>query len=409
VAQAWTSIEVGLVLQGGGALGAYEWGAIEALFGLMDRLEHHRPTSLKVVTGVSIGAVNGACIVGAKDRADGLDRLAKLWGTLQIATPFDLRIDLRPFGGPSISPTRDMSFFGLPGFYVPRIDFWNFWRWISFYDNKMLKQTLEDCVSFEHINKSDAPTTFVVSAVDVESGVLRRFRNKNRPPEAEPDRLEESDRRVAFEPKHIMASGSLAPPFPWTPVEGRNRHGQPEIRNYWDGGLVDNTPLGDALEAFSEDDKVYRLLIVLNLYPLKGSLPKNLFDVADRVHELSFGNRLRQDRAAATRINKLVRAIEGLRKIANPESLARDKRLQDDIAEASRYKVAKTVEIDLQQPGAAQAPEDDESGLRDFSSATIARRREHGRTIAHDKIARALIHDKLLPAETSAAFAATGS
>ena len=29
-------IEVGLVLQGGGALGAYEWGAIEALFDLMD-------------------------------------------------------------------------------------------------------------------------------------------------------------------------------------------------------------------------------------------------------------------------------------------------------------------------------------------------------------------------------------
>ena len=38
----WTSIEVGLVLQGGGALGAYEWGAIEALFGLMDGLEKSR-------------------------------------------------------------------------------------------------------------------------------------------------------------------------------------------------------------------------------------------------------------------------------------------------------------------------------------------------------------------------------
>src|ERR1044071_2891703 len=99
MAGGWTSIEVGLVLQGGGALGAYEWGAIEALFGLMDRLEHHRPASLQVVTGVSIGAVNGACIVGATDRADGLVRLGKLWDSLQIATPFDLRIDLRPFGG----------------------------------------------------------------------------------------------------------------------------------------------------------------------------------------------------------------------------------------------------------------------------------------------------------------------
>ena len=62
----WTSIEVGLVLQGGGALGAYEWGAIEALFDLMDELDRTMPITLRIVTGVSIGAINGACIVGAK-------------------------------------------------------------------------------------------------------------------------------------------------------------------------------------------------------------------------------------------------------------------------------------------------------------------------------------------------------
>jgi predicted acylesterase/phospholipase RssA len=68
MAHDWTSIEVGLVLQGGGALGAYEWGAIEALFGLMDELEPTMPITLRIVTGVSIGAINGACIVGAKGK-----------------------------------------------------------------------------------------------------------------------------------------------------------------------------------------------------------------------------------------------------------------------------------------------------------------------------------------------------
>jgi NTE family protein len=406
MADNWTSIEVGLVLQGGGALGAYEWGAIEALFALMDRLEKSKPTSLKVVTGVSIGAVNGACIVGAKDRADGLTRLGKLWDILKIATPFDLRLDFRPFG-PDFSSARDISLFGLPGFYVPRMDLWNFWRWTSLYNTKMLEDTLEACVSFERINSSS--TTFVVTAVDVESGVLRRFRNQNRPPDAEPDRLEERNRRVLFEPKHIMASGSLAPQFPWTSIEARKRNGDLELRNYWDGGLVDNTPLGDALEAFSEGEKVSRLLVVLNLYPLKGSLPKNLFDVADRVHELSFGNRLRQDRASASRINKLLRAVEGLAKIADGEKLAGNKKLRKDVEEALRYKIAKTVEIDLQRPGAGQAPEDDQSGLRDFSPATISRRREHGRGIAHGRIEKALVKDGLLTADTSAAIAATGS
>ena len=73
MADGWTSIEVGLVLQGGGALGAYEWGAIEALFDLMDRLEERVPVALKVVTGVSIGAINGACVVGVKG-ANGKER-----------------------------------------------------------------------------------------------------------------------------------------------------------------------------------------------------------------------------------------------------------------------------------------------------------------------------------------------
>ena len=124
------------------------------------------------------------------------------------------------------------------------------------------------------------------------------------------------------------------------------------------------------------------------------------------MHELSFGNRLRQDRASASRINKLLRAVEGLKKIADSEKLAGNKKLRKVVEEALRYKIAKTVEIDLQRPGAGQAREDDQSGLRNFSPATIAARRERGKTIAHDEIAKALIKDELLPAAT---FAATGS
>jgi NTE family protein len=52
-AKAPARTEIGLVLQGGGALGAYEWGAITALFDVIDE------------AGVSIGAVNVACVVGA--------------------------------------------------------------------------------------------------------------------------------------------------------------------------------------------------------------------------------------------------------------------------------------------------------------------------------------------------------
>ncbi len=40
---------------------------------------------------------------------------------------------------------------------------------------------------------------------------------------------------------------------------------------HWDGGLVDNTPLGLAIDAFSTDPDIDRMLVVMNLYL---SLPK---------------------------------------------------------------------------------------------------------------------------------------
>ena len=382
----WTRIEVGLVLQGGGALGAYEWGAIEALFALMNDLERQMPVMLKVVTGVSIGAINGACIVGARGdteaerRRKGLQQLEELWNDLKLETPFRGRYEM-PFGLPSFSPGRDMSLLGLPGFYTPRSDVWNFARWTSIYDTSPLKATLDAHVCFEAIDKSE--TAFVVTAVDVECGTLKRFRN----PAGRPKRVqrpEEDDVVVPFTASHIMASGSLAPQFPWTTIG---------TQHYWDGGIVDNTPLGDAMEAFSDDESVYRLLVVMNLYPLTGKEPKNLLGVADRVHELSYGNRLRQDRAAARRINKLLRIIGDLEEAADKD-LSKD--LRDRIDGARRYKIAKTVEIDLQTPGEGQARVDDEAGLRDFSPRTIDERRCRGNQRAAAAITEALIEDKFL-------------
>ena len=216
---------------------------------------------LKAVTGVSIGAINGACIVGAEGtngaerRSNGLARLEALWDDLKLETPFHGRYQM-PFGLPSISPARDMSLLGLPGFYAPRRDVWNFANWTSIYDTAPMQATLDKHVGFEAIDASE--TGFVVTAVDVESGTLKRFRNAAGR-QKRLQRPEEDDVVVPFTARHVLASGSLAPQFPWTPI-GTQR--------YWDGGIVDNTPLGDAMEAFSEDDKVYRLLVVMNLYPL---------------------------------------------------------------------------------------------------------------------------------------------
>src|SRR5260370_17502668 len=81
-------VEVGVVLQGGGALGAYECGALNALLELMDEFaEQGRRIALKVVTGISIGSINAACVVGAKSNADARARLNALWDDLTLETP----------------------------------------------------------------------------------------------------------------------------------------------------------------------------------------------------------------------------------------------------------------------------------------------------------------------------------
>jgi NTE family protein len=351
-------LEVGVVLQGGGALGAYECGALNALLELMDDYAAQgRDLALKVVTGVSIGSINAACVVGAETRSDARTRLNALWDDLMLEAP--------PFWMQAAQ--RDLAYFGLPGFYSPRPDFWTAPTWTYVYDTRPLLATLRRHVDFAVLNAS--PTAFVVTAVEVVTGTLTPFANK--PIGKVP--------AIKIEPRHVLASGSLPPGFPWTEIDGMP---------YWDGGLVDNTPLGLAIDAFSTDVDVDRMLVVMNLYPLRARLPRNLAGVEDRMHELSFGNRMRQDHDTARRINALVETIDVLAAHVAPDD--RSDWLNARLDEARRYKVIDAiVNIDMQDPAAtlvpsAQNPADDKDGMRDFSPETVRRRRRDGFKFAHD-------------------------
>lgn len=351
-------VEVGVVLQGGGALGAYECGALIALLELMDHftgLGH--PIKLKVVTGVSIGSINAACVVGAKTNSDARARLNALWDDLTLeAPPFWMR-----------AAQRDLAYFGLPGFNAPRQDFWTVPSWTYVYDTRPLLATLGRHVDFAALNAS--PTAFVVTAVEVVTGALQPFANKA---------IGEVP-ATRIEPRHVLASASLPPGFPWTEINGMP---------YWDGGLVDNAPLGLAIDAFSGAADVDRMLVVMNLYPLRARLPQNLAGVEDRMHELSFGNRMRQDHDTARRINALVETIDVLAQKIAPDD--RSDWLEARLDEARRYKIIDSiVNIDMQDPAvtlvpSAQSAADDKDGMRDFSPDTVHRRRRDGYKFAQD-------------------------
>jgi predicted acylesterase/phospholipase RssA len=353
-------VEVGLVLQGGGALGAYEFGAVIALLELMDEIEGAgRAVRLVAVTGVSIGAFNAACVVGARDRADARRRLRALWADLTLDTP----------AGWWPAASGNLSLFGLPGFYAPRRDVWNALNWTSYYETEPMLGTLAKHIDFAALNRSD--TVFVATAVDVVTGALQRFRNHPR----------KDEKKVEITPRHVLASGSLPPQFPALAVDGKP---------CWDGGIVDNTPLGDAIAAFSGAG-AERFLVVMNLFRKERPLPKNLIEVNDRLSELRYGNRLRQDSDSAHTLNELVRTVDRLAKLVTKPL---DLELQAQVDRARQFKVLESItDIDLADPllmAEAGLPTGSEQsgGFRDFSATAIERRRDTGHTLARLKLTK---------------------
>jgi NTE family protein len=324
-------------LQGGGALGAYEWGAIEALFDVMDEIEKTgRKINLRVVTGVSIGAINAACIVGSANRGDARARLSGLWNDFMIKAPTFLPEAI----------VENFAFYEVPNFYKFAPDL----TWTYLYQTTDLLDTLGRRVDFEILNKSG--TIFVVTAADVKTGELTWFANqpvgKVTP--------------TTIEPKHVLASGSLPPQFPWTPIgEGKDAH------YYWDGGVIDNTPIGAAIDAFTNEAGT-PVIAVMNLFPQEAALPKSYVQVDDRVNQLRFGNRLSQDASNADRINKLLTVIEDLLRHAPPEHQAAAR------AKIKHLKKVDTVEVKLSRDDTYLEP----AAFRDFSRQGIERHRTRG-------------------------------
>jgi NTE family protein len=347
------AMEVGLVLQGGGALGAYEWGGILALFDLMDEAaKAGRSVTLRIVTGVSIGAINAACVVGAGDRNDARRRLGALWNDFMIKAPAFV---------PS-AVTSNIALLEVPNFYR----FSPGWNFTYLYQTKELLETLRRHVDFAALNANR--TALVVTAVDVKSGQLTWFANQS---------VGEIAPRT-IEPRHVLASGSLAPQFPWTQIgDGA------DAPCYWDGGLIDNTPLGAAIDALDPDPNVGKLLVVMNLFPLQSKLPKTYTEVSQRVDQLRFGNRLRQDASTARQFNKLIAVIERLAALV--PQVPPD--LRDLLA---AYKIVKPIEISLGPSDSLSDP----YGFHDFSQQGIEDRRDRGKAITDAKL-RPVFADKI--------------
>lgn len=278
-----------LVLQGGGALGAYQAGAFEAL--------SRRAPPIDWLAGISIGAVNAAIIAGnAPERR--VEALRDFWTTVSGRVAFN-PIWGAAFDGVFLGASALATVLtGAPGFFAPRVPPPPFRpdgsaAALSVYDTAELRRTLERLVDFDRINHGDVRLS--VGAVNVRTGNFVYFDTAR-------DRLG---------PEHILASGALPPGLPPVEIEGEA---------YWDGGLVSNTPLQYVIDTTSTEAL---LVFQIDLFGARGAMPENLAQVAGRAKEITYSSRTRLNTDVARERLAVAKALE--RVVARlPDELAAD-------------------------------------------------------------------------------------
>jgi NTE family protein len=320
-----------LVLQGGGALGAYQAGVYQGM--------HEHGFAPDWVAGVSIGAVNGALIAGnAPERR--VERLREFWERVSSGLPLVAPAQVDPV---RIALNRlsaaTAATFGVPGFFVPRVPPAFLApegtpEALSVYDTSPLRATLEELVDFGLINGTQR-IRLSVGSVNVRTGNSVYFDSQDQ----------------KLEPEHIMASGSLPPGFPPVVIDGEH---------YWDGGIVSNSPLWYILDQSSQ---ISALIIQVDLFSARGELPVNLDQVLERAKDIQYSSKTRFN---TTRIQEL----EGLR-----HALARlMKKLPPSLRDDPDYKLLKPISEHKRQIAIAHLIN------RRFATSTNAKDYEFSRT-----------------------------
>lgn len=309
---------IALLLQGGGALGAYQAGVYQAL------TEAHVEPNW--VAGISIGAINAAIIAG-NPREARVEKLRAFWEAI-TAQPTDPLVslfasivegDVMRRALNELSAFRTMLGGGAPGFFAPRpINPWlqqpGSLAATSYYDTRPLTSTLESLIDFDRINSREIH--FSVGAVNIRSGNFVYFDNRH-------DRI-----RV----EHVVASGALPPGFGPVEIEGQF---------YWDGGLVSNTPLTWVLNATPRQDT---LAFQVDLWSSRGTIPSTMAEVAVRQKEIQYSSRTRAETDHFKSLQRARFALAGLLERLPPDLAdMKDVKYLEHVADKSKYNIIEIV------------------------------------------------------------------
>jgi len=313
---------VALVLQGGGALGAYQAGVYQAI--------HEANIEVHWICGTSIGGINGALIAGNPPEQR-VERLSDFW---KAVTKPPIRLPNFPWfadfpwngNGHARHWTNKVSALstmlnGAPDFFSPRPfpplrsaaerpD------QVSYYDTSPLKATLTRLVDFDLINSQ--PIRFTVAATNVRNGAPVYFDNLKQP----------------ITSAHVMASASLPPGFPPTEIDGEY---------YWDGGVVSNSPMQFVID---DRPRYSALVFQVDLWDANGDVPLDIPSANLRAMEIHSASRLNVSLEQYKKAQKFRHALSRFL-TELPEACQDDPEVRF-LAEEARVKVATVVQLKYQ-------------------------------------------------------------
>jgi NTE family protein len=245
-----------LVLQGGGALGAYQAGVCQAL--------HEAGIEPDWVIGTSIGAINASLIAGNKPE----HRLAKLeefWDRVGGIPAREVAASV-PWAGNSWSNWMTLTT-ALSGFFKPNplaflgLDVPLPVDAAGYYSTHPLEATLSDLVDFPSL--LGGPTRLTVGAANIQTGEMCYFDSGH----------------TKLTVRHVMASAALPPAFPAVRIDG-------EL--YWDGGILSNTPVE---AVFDDNHRRNSLVFAVHIWNPSGPEPDTIGQVLNRQKDIQYASR----------------------------------------------------------------------------------------------------------------------
>jgi NTE family protein len=357
-----------LILQGGGALGAYEAGAFKSLSKMIPKIdaENHeagRPL-FDIVAGTSIGAINAAILVSHfKENNDrgwnsASEKLQDFWNYISSDSPkrdVDFRIHWwnevhknhqnvaspeaarryysakyflqngadRAFSEPKL--ILDEKFFDL-GVSLPNN------LWIR-YSNDRLRESIDKNAKFPIATSNGEPRLLVVSA-DVADGATVTFDSYSK--QSEYGRFNKgsykfSKRVITYdkgiELKHVMASASIPLFYDYQIIQ---RH------KFWDGGILSNTPLREVLQAHRDywfknigrgkpESKVPDLEVyIIGVWPSSNDdgdpdrevVPSDYDGIKGKLYDIGLSDKTEYDEKTAIMVSDYIEIIKNIRDFA---------------------------------------------------------------------------------------------